>query len=70
MSDKLLKQRADIDSKFKWDIEAMYPDEAQWEKDIADCVSAAEKFTRFFLKPSTKKIKSGESWSTLLSTRR
>lgn len=47
MSDKLLKQRSDIDSKFKWDIEAMYPDEAQWEKDIADCVSAAEKFTRF-----------------------
>lgn len=47
MSDKLLKQRSDIDSKFKWDIEAMYPDEAQWEKDIADCVLAAEKFTRF-----------------------
>ena len=47
MSDKLLKQRSDIDAKFKWDIEAMYPDEAQWEKDIADCVSAAEKFTRF-----------------------
>ena len=47
MSDKLLKQRSDIDAKFKWDIKAMYPDEAQWEKDIADCVSAAEKFTRF-----------------------
>ncbi len=47
MSDKLLKQRSDIDAKFKWDIEAMYPDEAQWEKDIVDCVSAAEKFTRF-----------------------
>ena len=47
MSDKLLKQRSDIDAKFKWDIEAMYPDEAQWEKDIADCVSVAEKFTRF-----------------------
>lgn len=47
MSDKLLKQRSDIDAKFKWDIEAMYPDEAQWEKDIADCVLAAEKFTRF-----------------------
>lgn len=47
MSDKLLKQRSDIDAKFKWDIEAMYPDEAQWEKDIAGCVSAAEKFTRF-----------------------
>jgi len=47
MSDKLLKQRSDIDAKFKWDIEAMYPDEAQWEKDIADCVSAAESFTRF-----------------------
>lgn len=47
MSDKLLKQRSDIDAKFKWDIEAMYPDEAQWEKDIADCVSAAEKFARF-----------------------
>lgn len=46
MSDKLLKQRSDIDAKFKWDIEAMYPDEAQWEKDIAGCVSAAEKFTR------------------------
>lgn len=47
MSDKLLKQRSDIDAKFKWYIEAMYPDEAQWEKDIVDCVSAAEKFTRF-----------------------
>lgn len=47
MSDKLLKQRSDIDAKFKWDIEAMYPDEAQWEKNIADCVSAAESFTRF-----------------------
>lgn len=47
MSDKLLKQRSDIDAKFKWDIEAMYPDEAQWENDIADCVSAAESFTRF-----------------------
>lgn len=47
MSDKLLKQRSDIDAKFKWDIKAMYPDEAQWEKDIADCVLTAEKFTRF-----------------------
>ncbi len=47
MSDKLLKQRSDINAKFKWDIEAMYPDEAQWAKDIADCVLAAEKFTRF-----------------------
>ena len=28
MSDKLCQQRSEIDQNFKWDIEAMYPDEA------------------------------------------
>ena len=44
MSDKKLKQRSQIDPKFKWNIEAMYPDEALWEKDISYCVEAAKKF--------------------------
>lgn len=47
MSDKNLKQRDQIAKEYKWDLEAMYPDEAQWEKDVAECVQAAEAFKRF-----------------------
>ena len=45
--DKTLKQRDQIAKEYKWDIKAMYPDESQWDKDIADSVKAAEEFTRF-----------------------
>lgn len=47
MGDKKIKQRKDIDKKYKWDIEAMYPDEAQWEKDLAECLKKAEDFAAF-----------------------
>lgn len=47
MSDKTLKQRDQIAKEYKWNIEAMYPDESQWEKDIEECVKAAEAFTCF-----------------------
>ena len=47
MSDKTLKQRDQIAKEYKWNIEAMYPDESQWEKDIEECVKAAEAFTGF-----------------------
>ncbi len=47
MSDKLCKQRSEIDQRFKWDIEAMYPDESLWEQDIRECVQKASEFTRF-----------------------
>ena len=47
MSDKLCKQRSEIDQKFKWDIQAMYPDESLWEKDMEECVQAASEFTRY-----------------------
>ena len=46
MSDKNLQQRAQIDAAYKWDIEAMYPEEAQWEKDLTEAVKAAEAFTK------------------------
>ena len=32
MSDKNLQQRAQIDAAYKWDIEAMYPEEAKERK--------------------------------------
>ncbi len=47
MSDKNLKQRDQIAKEYKWDIEDMYPDETQWEKDLQECVKAAEEFTKF-----------------------
>ena len=46
-NNKTLKQRDQIAKEYKWDIEAMYPDESQWDKDVADCVKAAEEFKRF-----------------------
>ena len=47
MGDKNLKQRKDIEQKYKWDIEAMYPDEANWEKDLEDCRQKAEEFAAY-----------------------
>ena len=35
MGDKALKTRDQIDSKYKWNIEAMFPDETQIEADMA-----------------------------------
>lgn len=42
---KTLRDRKDIDKKFKWNIEAMYSDESQWEADINDALSQAESFS-------------------------
>lgn len=47
MAEKNLRQRDAIEKKYQWDIEAMYPDEAQWDKDIAEVLAAAEDFKRF-----------------------
>ncbi len=47
MSDKSLKQRDQIEKKYKWDIEAMYPDESKWQNDLDDSVKAAEDFAKF-----------------------
>lgn len=63
MSDKKLKQRHEIPKKYKWNIEAMYPDEGQWDKDVADSVARAEAFIKF-------QGKLTESSSTLLEALR
>ncbi len=47
MSDKKLKQRNEIPNQYKWNIEAMYPDESQWEKDVADSIEKAAAFSKF-----------------------
>lgn len=47
MGDKNLKQRKEIEKKYKWDIEAMYPEESKWEKDLQECLNQAEAFTAF-----------------------
>lgn len=47
MSDKNLKQRSDIAKEYKWNIEAMYPDESQWEKDIEECINSASDFEKY-----------------------
>ena len=44
MSDKKLKQREQISSEYKWNIEDMYPDEALWDKDLAECLEKAEEY--------------------------
>lgn len=47
MSNKNLKQRNQIPNEYKWNIEAMFPDESQWEKDIAQCIERAGAFDQF-----------------------
>lgn len=47
MSDKKLKQRNEIPKEYKWNIEAMYPNEEDWEKDVADSIKMATDFSDF-----------------------
>lgn len=46
MSDKVLKSRDQIDSKYKWNIEAMFPDERQIEKDIEEVLSQTKEYEK------------------------
>lgn len=47
MSDKKLKQRDEISKEYKWNIEAMYPNEAKWEEDLKTALKKAEDFQSF-----------------------
>ena len=47
MSEKKILQRNEIKPEYKWDIEAMYPDESQWEKDLEACTERAEQFMQY-----------------------
>jgi len=44
---KKLKNRKDIEKKYKWDIESMYPDESYWGKDIDSALKKAEDLQSF-----------------------
>ncbi len=44
---KTLKKRSQIDKKYKWDIEKMYPDEKVWDEDIKIALKEAEAFSKF-----------------------
>lgn len=59
MSSKTLKKRDQIDQKYKWNIEDMYADETQIDKDLEEVIAQTEKFSSFAGKLT-------ESASTLL----
>lgn len=46
MSDKALKTRDQIDNKYKWNIEAMFPDEAQIEQDIKEVLAQTKEYEK------------------------
>lgn len=46
MSEKL-KKRDEIPSQYKWSIEAMYPDESQWDVDYKSVETEAEAFSKW-----------------------
>lgn len=39
-----MTERNNIDQKYKWDIEAMFPDEALWEQAVTDSLKKADSF--------------------------
>ncbi len=39
--------REQIDKKYKWNIEAMYPDEAKWDEDFEKALDMAKDYSRF-----------------------
>lgn len=46
MGDKALKSRDQIDSKYKWNIEAMFPDEGQIERDIEEVLAQTKEYEK------------------------
>ena len=44
---KSFNNRNEIDAKYKWSIEDMYPDEKIWEEDIAAAVTMAEDYAKY-----------------------
>ena len=60
MDNKTTKTRDQIDAKYKWTIEKMYPDEKVWDSDYEKVSQMAEAFTRF-------SGKLGESAASLLA---
>ena len=47
MGDKKIKTRDQIDSRYKWKIEKMYPDENLWEEDVKKAVKLSEEFLKY-----------------------
>ncbi len=46
-NDTMIKSRDQIDPKYKWNTEAMYPDDEEWENDYKKTEKLAEDFPRF-----------------------
>jgi len=46
MSDKKVKSRSEIDKKYKWNIEAMFPDESEWDRNFEEVLRLAEEFAK------------------------
>ena len=44
---KKLRQRDEIDDRYKWNIAAMYADEDEWEKDFKEAGEMAEAFAEY-----------------------
>ena len=40
--EKKLRQRSEIDDKYKWNIRAMYSNEADWEADFSEALRLAD----------------------------
>ena len=60
MGEKNIKSRNDIDSKYKWKIELMYPDRKSWDEDVDAAMNMTESFLSY-------QGRLGESSDTLLS---
>lgn len=44
---KTLRERADIEEQYKWNISAMYADDEAWEKDFREAAEMAEDFSAY-----------------------
>lgn len=42
-----IKNRSEIEAKYKWNIEKMYPDESQWKADLEEALNLAHSFGEF-----------------------
>lgn len=63
MGEKKIRTRDEIDSKYKWNIQLMYPDRSSWEDDVNQAVRMTDEFSSY-------QGRLGESASVLLDALR
>ena len=65
MERKKVKDRSEIDLKYKWDLSTMYASDELWEDDFKKASELADKFTKYQGNVTNSIINYDGNWTTV-----